>query len=78
MQRREFITLIGSAAAAWPLAARGQGAAPTRYIAWLGLGRAGTPSPYLDSLRTGLRELGWVEVRNLKIVAFWATGQEDM
>ena len=49
-----------------------------RYIAWLGLGHAGTPSPYLDSLRTGLRELGWVEGRNLKIVAFWATGQEDM
>ncbi len=78
MQRREFITLIGSAAAAWPLTARGQGATPTRYIAWLGLGHAGTPSPYLDSLRTGLRELGWVEGRNLKIVAFWATGREDM
>jgi len=48
------------------------------YIAWLGLGHAGTPSPYLDSLRTGLRELGWTEGRNLKIVAFWATGREDM
>src|SRR6476619_992750 len=78
MQRREFITLIVSVAAAWPLVARGQGAAPTRYVAWLGLGHAGTPSPYLDSLRTGLRELGWVEGRNLKIVAFWATGREDM
>jgi putative ABC transport system substrate-binding protein len=77
MQRREFITLIGSAAA-WPLTARAQGAGPTRYIAWLGLGHAGRPSPYLDSLRTGLRELGWVEGRNLKIVAFWATGNEDM
>jgi putative tryptophan/tyrosine transport system substrate-binding protein len=77
MQRREFVTLIGSAAA-WPLTARAQGAGPTRYIAWLGLGHAGKPSPYLDSLRTGLRELGWVEGRNLKIVAFWATGNEDM
>jgi len=77
MQRREFITLFGSAAA-WPLTARAQGAGPMRYIAWLGLGHAGTPSPYLDSLRTGLRELGWVEGRNLKIVAFWATGNEDM
>jgi putative ABC transport system substrate-binding protein len=77
MQRREFITLIGSAAA-WPLTARAQGAGPTRYIAWLGLGHAGRPSPYLDSMRTGLRELGWVEGRNLKIVAFWATGNEDM
>src|SRR5690242_13230322 len=77
MQRREFITLIGSAAT-WPLTARAQGAGPMRYIAWLGLGHAGTPSPYLDSLRTGLRELGWVEGRNLKIVAFWATGNEDM
>jgi putative tryptophan/tyrosine transport system substrate-binding protein len=77
MQRREFITLIGSAAA-WPLTARAQATGPTRYIAWLGLGHAGTPSPYLDSLRTGLRELGWVEGRNLKIVAFWATGNEDM
>ena len=70
MQRREFITLIGSAAATWPFAARGQGANPTRYVAWLGLGHAGTSSPYLDSLRTGLRELGWIEGRNLKIVAF--------
>ena len=78
MQRREFITLISSAAATWPLTARGQGANPARYVAWLGLGHAGSPSPYLDSLRTGLRELGWIEGRNLKIVAFWATGREDM
>ena len=78
MRRREFIALFGSAAAAWPLTAWGQGTGPMRYVAWLGLGHAGTPSPYLDSLRTGLRELGWVEGRNLKIVAFWATGREDM
>src|SRR3954468_737894 len=78
MQRRELLTLIGSVAAAWPLIAQGQGVGPPRYVAWLGLGHAGTPSPYLDALRAGLRELGWFEGRNLKIVAFWATGQEDM
>ena len=78
MRRREFITLIGGAAAIWPFAARGQGTNATKYVAWLGLGHAGTPSPYLEALRTGLRELGWSEGRNLKIVAFWATGREDM
>ena len=78
MQRREFITFLGRAAVAWPLTAEAQTPDRLRYVAWLGLGHAGTPSPYLDSLKTGLRELGWIEGRNLKIVAFWATGQDDM
>ena len=78
MQRREFITILASAVAARPAIAQAQAPDRMRYIAWLGLGHAGTPSPYLESLRTGLRELGWVEGRNLKIVAFWATGREDM
>src|SRR6516225_920941 len=77
MRRREFIALFGGAVAC-PLAARAQRGERVRRIAWLGAGRADEPSPYLDSLRTGLRELGWIEGRNLKIVAFWATGQEDM
>jgi putative ABC transport system substrate-binding protein len=78
MQRREFVRLLGGAAVAWPLAARAQGADRVRHIAWLGLGRADEPSPYLDSLRAGLRELGWIEGRNLTIGVFWATGREDM
>jgi putative ABC transport system substrate-binding protein len=78
MRRREFITLLGGAAAAWPLAARAQGVNRVRHIAWLGLGRSDEPSPYLDSLRAGLGELGWIEGRNLKIGVFWATGREDM
>jgi putative ABC transport system substrate-binding protein len=79
MQRRKFVCLFGGLLAAWPLTSEAQAQSPdrVRYVAWLGLGHAG-PSPYLDSLRTGLRELGWVEGRNLKIVAFWATGREDM
>src|ERR1700738_1267608 len=78
MQRREFITLFCSVAGAWPLTARAQQADRARHIAWLGLGRAGEPSPYLDSLRARLREFGWIEGRNLTIGLFCATGREDM
>jgi len=77
MRRRKFIALIGSAAA-WPLAARAQRGERVRRVAWLGAGRADEPSPYLDSLRAGLSELGWVEGRNLTIGRFWATGLDNM
>ena len=71
LQRREFITLLGGAAAAWPLVARAQQRADrVRRIAWLGLGRSDEPSPYVDSLRAGLRDLGWIEGRNLTIGLF--------
>src|SRR6266849_10987113 len=49
-----------------------------RRIAWFGLGRADVPSPYLDALRSGLRERGWIEGRNLTISMHWATGPQDM
>jgi putative ABC transport system substrate-binding protein len=78
MRRREFIMLLGSTAA-WPLAARAQQrASRVRRIAWLGIGRADEPSPYVDSLRAGLRELGWIEGSNLTIGLFWATDRENM
>ena len=76
MKRREFITLLGGAA--WPLAARAQQADRVRRIAWLGSGRADEPSPYVDSLRAGLRELGWIEGSNVTVHLFWATGRQDM
>jgi putative ABC transport system substrate-binding protein len=78
MRRREFITLLGGAAAAWPLTAQAQRAERVRRIAWLGAGRAEEPSPYLESLRAGLRELGWSEGRNLTIGLFWSTGLDNM
>jgi ABC-type uncharacterized transport system substrate-binding protein len=78
MRRREFITMLGGGAAAWPLAARAQPPERMRRIAWFGLGRADVPSPYLDALRSGLRERGWIEGRNLTISAYWATGQQEM
>ena len=77
MKRREFIALLGGAAAV-PVAARAQQRERVRRMAWLGAGRADQPSPYLDSLRVGLRELGWTEGRNLTISPFWATGLDNM
>jgi putative tryptophan/tyrosine transport system substrate-binding protein len=56
LRRRDFISLLGGAAV-WPLGAWAQGER-VRRIAWLGAGRAEEPSPYLESLRAGLRELG--------------------
>src|SRR5262245_53478574 len=67
-----------SCAAAWPLAALAQQQERMRRIAWFGLGRADVPSPYLDALRSGLHERGWVEGRNLTIGTYWVTGQQDM
>ena len=56
------------------------GPAPNRFETLRGSAwdSADQPSPYLESLRAGLRELGWVEGRNLKIGTFWATGLDDM
>ncbi|HYZ45454.1 MAG TPA: ABC transporter substrate-binding protein [Xanthobacteraceae bacterium] len=77
IRRREFITVLGGAAA-WPFAVRAQQGQRLRRIAWLGAGRVDEPSPYLDALRAGLGELGWSEGRNLTIDRFWATGLDNM
>lgn len=77
MERRTFLSLLGSAAAAAPFSASAQQARPRR-VAFLGLGVMGQPSPYVDSLRDGLKEFGWVEGRNLTLHLYWATGRNDM
>src|SRR6266516_4524897 len=78
-KRREFITLIGSAAAAWPLAARAQQGEPVRRVGVL-LSSSETDSEghaRIGALRQGLQELGWSEGRNLKIDSRW-TGGDDV
>jgi putative ABC transport system substrate-binding protein len=67
MKRREFITLLGSAAAAWPLAARAQQAGGTAKIGLLWPGDAPPVSPRMESFRQGLRALGFVDGQNIAI-----------
>jgi putative ABC transport system substrate-binding protein len=71
--RREFITLLGGAAATWPLAAQAQRSHPMRRIGIL----ADERWPPIDSLKQGLRMLGYVEGQNLEIVYRFAAGQAE-
>src|SRR6266480_4194514 len=68
MTRREFITLLGGTAAAWPLAAPGQQQLPVRRIGVL-IGIAGDREGQarVTALKEGLQELGWTEGRNIEI-----------
>jgi putative tryptophan/tyrosine transport system substrate-binding protein len=46
----------------------------SRRVAWLGAGRADTPSPFLGAFRAGMRDLGWEDDRNLELSTFWTEG----
>ena len=69
MNRRDFITLLGGAAAAWPLTARGQQAGATRRIGALIAFAKDDPDTEerLAAFRQGLAKRGWVEGRNIHI-----------
>jgi hypothetical protein len=77
VKRREFITLLGGAAAAWPLAAHAQQAEKVRRLGFLGAATSSVGAPWLSALVQRLGELGWVEGRNLQINAQWAEGRSD-
>src|SRR5262245_15230991 len=74
-RRREFITLLGGAAA-WPLAARAQQPAlPT--IGFLGANTASAQRQWTDAFVERLRELGWVEGRDVSILYRWGEGRSE-
>src|SRR6516162_5481253 len=74
MKRRAFITLLGSAAAAWPLAARAQ--QPGK-LPLVGVLVSASPHPFADALRRGLQNLGYSEGRNIALEVRYSEGRSD-
>jgi putative ABC transport system substrate-binding protein len=80
IHRREFITLVGGAAAGWPLAARAQQAHELithPRIGFLGAESASTNQHFLEAFRQGLREHGYVDGQNITLVERWAEGRSE-
>ena len=77
MRRREFITLLGGAAATWPLAARAQQAGKLPTIGFLGAATPSVASQWVTAFVKRLRELGWIEGRTVAIEYRWAEGRSE-
>jgi putative ABC transport system substrate-binding protein len=77
MRRRDFFTLLGGAAAAWPLAARAQQPAKLPTIGFLGQTTRSGGSEWVAAFVQRLRELGWSEGRTIAIEYRWAEGREE-
>jgi len=77
MKRREFITLLGGAAVAWPLAARAQQPGKLPSIGYLGSATPGTQGQWVSAFVQRLRELGWIEGRTIAIEYRWAEGRTE-
>src|SRR5215510_3871398 len=79
MKRREFISLVGSAAAVWPLAARAQEPGRVRRVAVLLALVNSDPEgqPRIAAFQRELENLGWTEGRNIQIEYRWASGDAE-
>jgi putative ABC transport system substrate-binding protein len=76
MRRREFITLIGGAAAVWPLSALGQQSA-IPVVGYLAAGSPGGDARPMAAFFRGLDETGYQDGKNVRIEYRWAEGQYD-
>jgi putative ABC transport system substrate-binding protein len=77
MNRREFITLLGGAAASWPLAARAQQAAKLPTIGYLGTASASGWHPWSAAFVQRLGELGWTDGHTVAVEYRWAEGRSE-
>jgi putative tryptophan/tyrosine transport system substrate-binding protein len=76
--RREFITFLGGAAVAWPLAARAQQSRRVARIGYLDFASFSFSASYISAFREGLRNLGYVEGENLQIEFRFAEGENNL
>ena len=78
MRRRDFLGVLGGAAAAWPVVARAQQAKKVPVIGFIHPGFLESGSPVFDALREGLRDGGYVEGETVKLEARWARGRPEI
>jgi putative ABC transport system substrate-binding protein len=77
MNKRKSITLLGGAAAAWPLAARAQVSSRLPLVAWLSGGARPASLGFVDAFLQGMRELGYIESRSFDVVYRYADGYAE-
>jgi putative tryptophan/tyrosine transport system substrate-binding protein len=75
--RRKFITMLGGAAGAWPLAARAQQPAKLPSVGYLGSATPATQGQWAAAFVQRLRELGWIEGRTIAVEYRWAEGRDQ-
>jgi putative ABC transport system substrate-binding protein len=77
MKRREFLALVGGTVVC-PLGARSQPPGKLARVGYLGLGPASAQEAFVEALRMGLRDLGYVEGKNIVILFRWAEGVDQL
>jgi putative ABC transport system substrate-binding protein len=77
MRRRDFITTVAGTTVAWPLVARGQQVTRLPIIGFMGAGTPSSWSQWTEAFLQRLRELGWVDGRNIAIEYRWAEGSTE-